>query len=89
MNPRSDFLSTPELDYEGWKDLVRSICGRYTPDGIEPKTFAGRARARSFYGLVAVDLSSNAHRIERTQRDTRLDAVDHYYTIFQVAGQST
>ena len=57
MNPRSDFLSTPELDYEGWKDLVRSICGRYTPDGIEPKTFAGRARARSFYGLVAVDLS--------------------------------
>jgi AraC family transcriptional activator of tynA and feaB len=89
MDRCSEFLSTPELDYEGWKDLVRSICGRYTPAGVEPKTFAGRVRARNICGFVAVDISSNACQIERTQRDTRLDARDHYYAIFQIAGQST
>jgi AraC family transcriptional activator of tynA and feaB len=88
MHSRGDFLSTPNLDYETWRDVVRSICGRYTPDGIEPKTFSGRARVRSICGFRAVELSSNAHRLERTHQDVRADARDHYYAIFQMAGQS-
>src|SRR5258708_25875278 len=88
MHSSGDFLSTPNLDYEGWRDVVRSICGRYTPDGIEPKTFSGRLRVRSGCGFRAVDLSSNAHRLERTHQDVRVDGMDHYYAIFQMTGQS-
>src|SRR3981081_4880343 len=88
MDSSGDVLSTPNLDYEAWRDVVRSICGRYTPSGIEPQAFSGRARVRSIFGFRAVELSSNAHRLERTHQDTRADARDHYYAIFQMAGQS-
>ena len=88
MHSSGDFLSTPNLDYEAWRDVVRSICGRYTPGGIEPKTFSGRARVRSICGLRAVEFSSNAHGLERTHQDARADARDHYYAIFQMTGQS-
>ena len=89
MHSRGDFLSTPNLDYETWRDAVHSICGRYTPGGIEPKTFSGRARVQNICGFRAAELSSNAHRLERTRQDVRADAKDHYYAIFQIAGQST
>src|SRR5205807_2069987 len=36
----------------------------------------------------AVDLSFNAHRLERTCQDVRVDAMDHYYPVFQMTGQS-
>src|SRR6195256_2833934 len=88
MHSRGDFLSTQNLDYEAWRDTVRSICGRYTPGGIETNTFSGRARARSICGLKAVELSSNAYCLERTHQDVRVDAKDHYYAIFQMTGQS-
>src|SRR6202163_29115 len=88
MHSRGEFLSTPNLDYEAWRDVVSLICGRYTPNGIEPNTFSGRARVRSICGLKAVELSSNAHRLERTRQDIRVDARDHYYAIFQMTGQS-
>jgi AraC family transcriptional activator of tynA and feaB len=88
MHSSSDFLSTPSLGYEAWRDVVRLICGRYTPGGIEPTTFSGRARVRSICGFRAVDLGSNAHSLERTHRDVRADAVDHYYALFQMTGQS-
>src|SRR4030081_3320034 len=88
MHSSGDFLSTQNLDYEAWRDVVRSICGRYTPGGIEPKTFSGRARLRSICGFRSVDLSSNAHCLERTHQDVRVDARDHYYAIFQMTGQS-
>src|SRR3981189_2837782 len=88
MHSSGDFLSTPNLDYEAWRDVVRSICGRYTPGGIEPKTFSGRARVRSICGFRSVDLSSNAHCLERTHEDVRVDARDHYYAIFQMTGRS-
>lgn len=88
MHSSGDFLSTPNLDYEAWREAVRSICGRYTPGGIEPKTFFGRARVRSICGLRSVDLSSNAHCLKRTHQDVRVDARDHYYAIFQMTGQS-
>ena len=88
MHSSGDFLCTPNLDYEAWRDVVRSICGRYTPDGVEPQAFSGRARVRSICGFRAVELSSNAHRLERTHQDVRADAVDHYYALFQMTGQS-
>ena len=88
MHSSGDFLSTPNLDYEAWRDVVRLICGRYTPGGIEPNTFSGRVRARSVSGLRAVDLSCNARRLDRTHQDVRADAVDHYYALFQINGQS-
>jgi AraC family transcriptional activator of tynA and feaB len=89
MHPSSDSLSAPCLDYEGWRDLVRSICGWYSPDETGLETFSGRARPRNVCGFMAVDLSCNALCIERTLRDARLDSVEHYYAIFQTAGQST
>src|ERR1700730_19253482 len=88
MRPSDDLLSTPELDFEAWRDALRPDWGQYTPEAIEAETFAGRVRARSICGFVAIDLSCNAHRVERTQRDARLDGVDHYYAVFQVAGRS-
>jgi len=88
MHSSDDFLCTPNMDYEAWRDAVRSICGRYRPDGIEPQSFSGRVRVRSVCGFRAVDLSCNAHRLERTHQDVRTDAVDHYYALFQINGRS-
>jgi AraC family transcriptional regulator, positive regulator of tynA and feaB len=88
MLQREIFQSTPELDYEGWREALRSQFGRYNPVVEEPKTFVGRARSRKPYGFVAMDLCCNAHRIERTERDVRYDGVDHYFVLFQVIGAS-
>jgi AraC family transcriptional activator of tynA and feaB len=89
MIQRDDIPAVPQLDFEEWRTLLRSMCGRYNPEAIEPKAFTGWARRRSVYGFVAMDLSCNAHRVVRTQRDVRLDGLDHYYAVFQVAGGST
>jgi AraC family transcriptional regulator, positive regulator of tynA and feaB len=89
MHQSDDSLGKPQLDYEAWRALVRSICARHNPEGIEPNAFLGWARPLSVCGLAAVDLGWNAHRIERTHRDVRLDGVEHYCALFQLAGQST
>jgi AraC family transcriptional regulator, positive regulator of tynA and feaB len=89
MESNGDFNSTPELGYEGFIDAVRSLCGRYTPGGVEPETFGGRVRAGSICGFMTVDLSCNAPRVDRTNRDARLDGMEHYYAIIQVSGRST
>src|ERR1700692_2054895 len=90
MHQSDELRSTREFDYESWRDALRPDWGRYDPAAsMEPKAFAGRARPRSLCGFVAMDLSCNAHRVERTQRDVRLDGVDHCYAVFQVAGHST
>lgn len=71
--PCGDFNSTPALDYEAWRVLLQSLCGRYSPVGAEINTFAGSVKPRNILGCAAVDLSCNAHRVERTHRDVRLD----------------
>jgi AraC family transcriptional activator of tynA and feaB len=89
----ADLLETPELNYEQWRDLLRPNFGLYTVD--DPKVFAGRVRSRSIFGLHASEISNNirhcerTHHCERTQRDIRLDGVDHCYAVFQVDGRST
>jgi AraC family transcriptional activator of tynA and feaB len=88
MESSSDFNSTPDLDYEEWRDLLRSLCGRYNPEGIEPKAFAGWVRLVNVCGFTALNIGCNAGRVERTYRDVRLDGADHYFAVFQLAGQS-
>jgi AraC family transcriptional activator of tynA and feaB len=85
----SESFNTPNLDYEGWREALRPYWGRYDPVVMEPKTFTGRACLQRPCGFIAMELSCNAHRIERTQHDVRSDAVDHYFVCFQVAGEST
>ena len=85
--PNADFLSTPELNYEQWRDLLRPNWGLYTPD--DPKAFAGRVRSQSICGFNASDIGNNIRRCERTQSDARVDGVDHCYAVFQIAGRST
>jgi len=89
MHRSDDFLNAAELDYDGFKDLLRKDWGRYTPTAIEPEAFTGRVRARSVCGFLAMDLTCNAYSIERTVRDVRLDDMEHYYAALQVAGGST
>src|ERR1700756_5132644 len=76
------------LDFEAWKDLIRRMGGRFNPEGVEPNAFAGCVRPLTVCGFTAAEGGSNAHRVERTHRDVRLDGADHYFTMFQVAGQS-
>jgi AraC-like DNA-binding protein len=88
MDSSGDVNSGSTLDYEAWRDLMRSMCGRYSPEGIEPDAFTGWLRPMSVCGFPALDIGCNAHRIERTHRDVRLDGADHYFAVFQVGGQS-
>jgi AraC-like DNA-binding protein len=89
MDLKNDFSAGSTLDFEAWKVTLRTLCGRYNPEGIEFNAFTGSVRPAHVYGLEAVDLGCNAHRIERTYRDIRLDGTDHYGAIFQFAGRST
>ena len=85
-NPH-DALGPTVLDYEAWRDLLRSMCGRYYSEGIEPNAFAGWVRPVTARGFTALDIGCNAQRVERTYRDVRLDGADHYFTLFQASGQ--
>jgi AraC-like DNA-binding protein len=64
------------------------MCARYNPEGIEPNAFIGWVRPASVCGFTALNVGSNAERVERTYRDVRLDSEDHYFALFQVAGQA-
>jgi AraC family transcriptional activator of tynA and feaB len=90
MRQSDTFLGTEPMNYEQWSALLRPVCGRHTLVGLDPNTFSGRLRPLSVSGLAvtATDISCNAHRFERTHRDVRLDDLDHYKAVFQVAGQS-
>jgi hypothetical protein len=58
MHQSDDILGTQQLDYEAWRDLLRSMSGRYNPEGIEPKAFAG-------WGLFR---ANSAHAISSAKR---------------------
>ena len=51
------------------------------------RAFIGWLRPMSVFGLTAAEVSSDAQRVERTQRDVRLDGADHYFVVFLVRGQ--
>jgi AraC-like DNA-binding protein len=88
MPERDSISSTSLLNFEAWRALLRTICGRYNPEGIEHNAFIGWVRPMNVCGLAAVDIGWNAHRVERTHRDIRLDGAEHYYALFQVSGKS-
>ena len=87
MHSSPDLLTTPALNYEQWRDMLRPNWGLYTAD--DPKGFVGRVRTRNISGFNVSDISNNVRLCERTQRDVRLDGIDHYYAVFQIAGRST
>ena len=86
MRPLAGRFDVEGMDYEAWGDLMRPLAGRLN---VERNTFAGWLRPVSVGGLNAIDICSNARRYERTPRDVRLDDMDHYKAVFQLAGQST
>lgn len=89
MHQSEELITVRELDFERWKDALRPAWGRYdAAASMNPDTFTGRMRPRNLFGLVAMDISCNAHHVVRTQRDVRLDGVDHCYAVFQVVGHS-
>jgi hypothetical protein len=77
-----------QLDYEVWRDSLRSMCARYSPEGIEPAEFAGWITPLGVYGFAALNIGANASRVGRSHRDARLEGADHYFVVFQIAGES-
>jgi hypothetical protein len=39
MPQRAGIPGTSLLNFEAWRALLRTICGRYNPEGIEPNAF--------------------------------------------------
>src|SRR5258708_17859499 len=88
----------PILDFEAWRDLLRSNCGGEVKV-TAPDAFAGWIRPVSACGLAAAavkiqwrsaagDPSCYAHRLERTHKAVRLLGADRYLILFKVAGRS-
>jgi AraC-like DNA-binding protein len=87
MLPNDDFLSAPELDYDGFRAAMREEWGWFTP-APETNIFTSKVRTRRVCGFGAVDLTSNAARVERTKQDIRRDNMDHYYVTVRDIGES-
>ena len=88
MHPNDDFLSAPELDYDGFRAALRENWGWFTP-ARETNIFASKVRTRRVFGFAAVDLTCNATRVERTELDIRRDDMEYYYATVQLTGTST
>jgi hypothetical protein len=41
MLQNDDIPDTPRLDCEAWRELLRSVCERYNPQGVEPDASTG------------------------------------------------
>jgi AraC family transcriptional regulator, positive regulator of tynA and feaB len=87
MHPNDDFLSAPELDYDGFRAAMREAWGWFTP-AHETNIFASKVRTRRVLGFAAVDLTCNATRLERTELDIRRDNMEYYYVTVQDTGES-
>ena len=85
MHPNDDLLSAPELDYEGFRAALREDWGCFSP----AREFVSKVRARRVFGLVALDLTCNAARVERTKLDVRRDDMEYYFVVAQLTGGST
>lgn len=87
MLQRND-TDAPRSDFEAWRACFRSSVGaQYTLECAEPDAFTGWVRPLNIFGFSAVDIACNKNRIERTQRDIRVDDVDFCGVLFQVAGR--
>jgi len=88
MHPNDDFLSAPELDYDGFRAAMREDWGWFTP-ARETNIFASKVRTRRVFGFAAVDLTCNVTRLERTELDIRRDDMEYYCVTAQATGDST
>jgi AraC family transcriptional regulator, positive regulator of tynA and feaB len=95
MLQTDDVGGAPLLDFESWRALLRSNCGRDV-EVTAPNAFAGWRRPFNVCGLEATsvkirwgsaDPGCSDHRVKR-YRDVRCDGADHYLILFQVAGQT-
>lgn len=87
MRPNDDFLSAPELDYDGFRAAMREDWGWFTP-ARETNIFASKVRTRRVLGFAAVDLTCSATRLERTEQDIRRDNMEYYFVTVQDTGES-
>jgi AraC family transcriptional regulator, positive regulator of tynA and feaB len=87
MHPDDDFLSAPELDYDGFRSAMREDWGWFTP-ARETNIFASKVRTRRVFGFAAVDLTCSAARLERTELDIRRDNMEYYFVTVQDVGES-
>ena len=86
MRPNDDFLSAPELDYDGFRSAMREDWGWFTP-ARETNIFASKVRTRRVFGFAAVDLTCSATRLERTELDIRRDNMEYYIVTVQDTGE--
>ena len=49
MLQSDDSLMPSQLDYDAWREMLRSMCGRYNPEGVEPNAFTGWVRPVSVW----------------------------------------
>jgi AraC family transcriptional regulator, positive regulator of tynA and feaB len=89
MRQSDNSPDTVQMNDEAWSAMLRPLYGRHSLAGVAPNTSAGWLRRLNVSGFTAMDICCNAHRFERTDRDVRLDARDHYKVVFQIAGRST
>jgi len=87
VHPNDDFLSAPQLDYDGFRAALRENWGWFSPT-LDANIFAGKVRTRRVFGFVATDLTCNATRVERTESDIRRDDMEYYYAVVQLTGGS-
>jgi AraC family transcriptional regulator, positive regulator of tynA and feaB len=87
MRSPNKLQDVPQVNYEAWRDLLRSMSGRYYSEGIKPNAFCGWVRPVTVGGFTTLDIGSNAHQVERTYRDVRLDGADHYFALFLAGGE--
>jgi hypothetical protein len=50
MDLTGGFNAKSILDFESWKVTLRTLCGRYNPEGVEPNKFAGSVRPADIFG---------------------------------------
>jgi AraC family transcriptional activator of tynA and feaB len=81
--------ATPQLGFEAWRALFRSTFGSYELESAIPDVFSGWLRPLSAVGFSAVEVVCDEGRIHRTHRDLRIDGIDLYGAVFQVAGRLT
>ena len=67
---------------------MREDWGWFSPV-LEANIFAGKVRTRRLFGFIAIDLTCNAARVERTEMDIRRDDMEYYYVTARSTGEST
>jgi AraC family transcriptional regulator, positive regulator of tynA and feaB len=88
VQPNDDFLSAPELGYDGFIAALRENFGCFSP-ARGANIFAGRVRPRRVFGFAAVDLACDTVRVDRTKLDIRRDDMEYYFVVAQLTGGST